>query len=457
MGDYPRTSTYNPNCQVDVVVEHNVAFDVNTSFGGGYFKSLTVTGSNGVLTFPGNLTFDQSGSSLPAPNNVVINVDNGGYIDVSNGSLLMNRGGVLNITGNSTVIVRDLELQSNNATINVEEGSRLIVLNSSTINSNTTLNLEGELITKSLNFNSGGSLISSGNSAINVSEDLSLGNGTLDLKDNAIISVGGDMSMSGGGALKMKDNTEAIVDGMLDINSTNPAELRDYATFIVDGIREGSIGSFSVLDYACYQSATDANNCASSLPVNFSNLLAQFSALKRKVNLYWSTYRESNNSHYEVERSFNGISSFTSIGEVSGSRWSNDLQQYTFVDTDLPLEAGRLYYRIKQVDADGEATFSKIIALDIPGLSAGKATWQIYPNPANGEQINLALINSQKYNGEEVSITIFNSLNQSRSFRASSIAELNLRLRKELAEFSKGLVLVKVGWADSSQLIKLLH
>lgn len=35
LANYPRTSTYDPQCQVDVTIEHHINFDVNTTFGGG--------------------------------------------------------------------------------------------------------------------------------------------------------------------------------------------------------------------------------------------------------------------------------------------------------------------------------------------------------------------------------------------------------------------------------------
>ena len=501
LANYPRTSTYDPQCQVDVTIEHHINFDVNTTFGGGYFKSLTVSGPNGLVTFPGNLTFDQSGSSLPEPNNVVINVTNGGMIDVSNGSLLMNRGGVLNITGNSTVIVRDLVLQGNNAEINVEEGSELIVLNKVTVNSGTDLNIRGNLITEKLDFASGGNVSAFENGNIQVTDNLKLANGNLTLNENSNIQVGGNISMSGGsqfninenssvnlegdfnlengnlnlsgygdvsvagnfkfqngggGVLNMQDNSYIHTEGNLQIN-WHTANLSDNAIFTADGNTVGNSGNVQKGGNACFNTANEPSSspCARVLPVIFDKIEGILKPT-RTIEIYWSVYDENALDGYKIESSFNGIKNFTVAGEVSGAGWSDDLRSYTFEDDDLPLEAGRMYYRIKQIDLNGNTTYSKIIAIDIPAAKAAQNRWQIYPNPANGQQVSLAFNAYEKYPHEEVVITLYNSLNQARTFKADNLEMLNSRLRGKLTYFSKGLLVIEIRWKDQQQHLKLM-
>ncbi|MBD8488517.1 hypothetical protein IFO69_07170 [Echinicola sp. CAU 1574] len=452
LNTYPQTSTYWPDCQVDVYVDHNVNFDLSTSFGGGYFKSLTVSGPLGKLTFSGDLKFDVNGSSLPDPKNVVINVTNGGYLDVTNGSLLVNRAGVLNISGNSTVVVRDLVLESNSAVVNVEEGSKLIVINSATIHSSTTLNLKGDLITKSLKFDSGGILNATNNSAINVGEMFTLGNGTLDMADEADISVGGDMVMSGGGLLRMSGNTTATVTGILDINSTNPVQMSDYATFIVDGIRDGDIGSFSILDYSCYQSATDANNCAVVLPVSWEYVNASYISSDHQIEIIWKVSGIENIASYEVYRSIGGVDSFELMGsvlpDVNGS--------HAFVDDQLSFSGERLYYRVKQIGEKGGSSFSKTVAVDVPATMNSKNTWRAYPNPAKGNPVKLSLVNAGKFEDGLIELTAYNSLIQANVLTATSIDELNVKVNQLLSGFGSGLVILEVKWQNKVERIKLL-
>jgi len=108
-------------------------------------------------------------------------------------------------------------------------------------------------------------------------------------------------------------------------------------------------------------------------PVEFTS----FEALHRQkqVLLSWSTEREENLSHFEIERSLNGMD-FTSVGrtEVGATQGSNS---YHYIDEVRMLNT--LYYRIKAVDIDGTMTYSNIreVKMDIAAI-------QIYPNPTRG-------------------------------------------------------------------------
>ncbi|MCH7410152.1 hypothetical protein MM239_12155 [Belliella sp. DSM 111904] len=267
----PSTSDYAAACRVDVNINHEVFFDqANASFGGGYFGALNVNGVNGKLRFQGNVSFNTSGSSLPAPNNIVFKVNNGGEIDISNGTLAINRGGVINITGNSTVIVRDLILESNNAQINVEEGSKLIVLNTTTINSNTTLNVNGEFLTRDLTFNSGGSLNAINISLVRVSNNVNLNNGSFNASGNTDIRVGNNFSQSGGGSYNGSGNSYIQVNGNHIVSSNNPVNLANTSKFYVVGERTGSMQG-NIGPQACYRTKSiNPSGCSQNCTVTQS-------------------------------------------------------------------------------------------------------------------------------------------------------------------------------------------
>jgi hypothetical protein len=76
--------------------------------------------------------------------------------------------------------------------------------------------------------------------------------------------------------------------------------------------------------------------------------------------LNFATASESNNSHFEIERSVDG-SNFKKIGEVKGAGTTSDEQNYSFVD-ETP-QKGMNYYRLKQVDYDGATEYSKVISV----------------------------------------------------------------------------------------------
>ena len=93
----------------------------------------------------------------------------------------------------------------------------------------------------------------------------------------------------------------------------------------------------------------------SVLPVVLSN----FNIAKSEVStlLSFSTASETNNSHFDIERSGDGRN-FLSIGKIQGAGDSREERHYSFID-EKPLP-GMNYYRIKQTDFDGKYSYSEI-------------------------------------------------------------------------------------------------
>lgn len=92
--------------------------------------------------------------------------------------------------------------------------------------------------------------------------------------------------------------------------------------------------------------------------------------------IYWETSSEYNNHYFNLQRSFNGVD-FDIIGSVQGAGTSTVLNSYSFNDYDLRY--GKIYYKLQQVDFDGETTNSKIISMNRE--SAENGLLNVYPNP----------------------------------------------------------------------------
>ncbi|MCX8106784.1 MAG: T9SS type A sorting domain-containing protein [Ignavibacterium album] len=103
----------------------------------------------------------------------------------------------------------------------------------------------------------------------------------------------------------------------------------------------------------------------------------------QKVNLFWSTATETNNSHFEVERKFKN-QEWKKIGEVGGAGTTTIPQTYLFKD-DFSFKSyeGKILYRLKQVDFDGSSEYSKVISVDVNFIPEKFAVSQNYPNPFN--------------------------------------------------------------------------
>lgn len=83
---------------------------------------------------------------------------------------------------------------------------------------------------------------------------------------------------------------------------------------------------------------------------------------QRKVKLYWQTLSEFSNKKFEVERSSNG-GVWNKIGEVLSHGNNHLIKNYQFVDDNPP--SGRQYYRLRQLDDDGQFEYSTILSCEI--------------------------------------------------------------------------------------------
>lgn len=94
------------------------------------------------------------------------------------------------------------------------------------------------------------------------------------------------------------------------------------------------------------------------------------------VALGWQTASEVNNSYFAVERAPEGqADSFTELGRVAGGGTTRAGQRYEFLDA-APGSGG--YYRLRQVDADGQAHYSPVVVV----RAGAGPTLSAYPSPA---------------------------------------------------------------------------
>lgn len=119
-----------------------------------------------------------------------------------------------------------------------------------------------------------------------------------------------------------------------------------------------------------------------ALPLKFGAVYAMpLSASQCKVS--WLVNAEVNITRYVVEVSQNGFN-FTDKGTVQ----ANGSKQYSY--TDMDVQSGNTYYRIKAVDADGTVSYSNIVKIS----TKSAAVLEVYPNPVTDRIIRLTLNNS---------------------------------------------------------------
>ncbi len=133
------------------------------------------------------------------------------------------------------------------------------------------------------------------------------------------------------------------------------------------GVALGATNEFGI--------AGDASN---QLPVELTAFEGTYK--NGEVHLSWRTASELNNAGFEVERSVDR-ETFTQVGFVRGNGTTTEAQSYTFVDRST-FNAEKVYYRLKQVDFDGQFEYSPVVEVNV-SLPTKFALMQNYPNPFN--------------------------------------------------------------------------
>lgn len=132
-------------------------------------------------------------------------------------------------------------------------------------------------------------------------------------------------------------------------------------------------------------------NCPiySILPVQ----IIDFTAVNNNGNVEakWTTASETNNSFFTLQKSKNGVD-FIDITKVNPAGNGNAFQSYSATDK-APFE-GISYYRIKQTDADGQTTYSRLETIK---MELASLRWTIYPNPNSGNLLHFSGLAASRY------------------------------------------------------------
>lgn len=142
----------------------------------------------------------------------------------------------------------------------------------------------------------------------------------------------------------------------------------------------GSITASSIIGFSQFSfGSTNPDPLANPLPIELISFTA--TPKSKTVQLDWRTASELNNAFFEIERSANGRD-FENIGKVAGAGTSQTPLDYEFTDL-LPLN-GWNYYRLRQVDFDGQFSYSPVEAV-LMGKAGAEIRLLVFPNPANNE------------------------------------------------------------------------
>lgn len=168
------------------------------------------------------------------------------------------------------------------------------------------------------------------------------------------------------------------------------------------------------------------------------------SLVESKTNLTWKTATEINNDYFTVEKSMDG-KSFHEIGQIDGNGTKTNNSAYHF--TDPTPASGINYYRLLQVDTDGQFDYSKIVSVDFDGnrravlfptSTSNRLTLQLcQPLSSRGELLILDNFGRQIRRVPVESDSQNLILNVSDLAPGSYFLSINWNVRPEILRFSK--------------------
>lgn len=120
------------------------------------------------------------------------------------------------------------------------------------------------------------------------------------------------------------------------------------------------------------------NKTQTPLPIELVSLSVSLNEFD-VADINWITATEKNCDRFEIEKSLNA-ENWETVGILKGAVNSSVKQHYHLLDK-YPYSQ-LAYYRIKQIDTDGNFTLSPLVSLDPDNRLNQKL--QIYPNPSSG-------------------------------------------------------------------------
>ncbi|MEO1623568.1 MAG: T9SS type A sorting domain-containing protein, partial [Bacteroidota bacterium] len=180
-------------------------------------------------------------------------------------------------------------------------------------------------------------------------------------------------------------SSPTILDAVIDIPFLTP--IGNYNVIVYPG--SSCTGTPAALCSDCFL-------VSGPLPVEW----LYFNAYSQEevVDLAWATAAEERSSHFEVQRSADGVK-WETIGTHAAQGSSNGAVEYGFEDKQ-PVQ-GTSYYRIRQVDLDGEFSFSETAVVN---RIAKGFDFDVFPNPVEEGELNLRL---QGADDSEVTVRLY--------------------------------------------------
>lgn len=181
--------------------------------------------------------------------------------------------------------------------------------------------------------------------------------------------------------------------------------------------------------------------------------MLQFDVVKKGKDalLTWVTASETKSSHFNVQRSLDGIE-YTQIATLVAAGSSSTARDYTYIDANIEAFANSyriIYYRVQSVDQLEISSLTAAKSINL-GNASNKPIVSLFPNPSIGK--SLLLFNS--LGQQNISISISDATG--RVIRIQNVALDGQPKQFELdgSNLAKGIYFLQVGTAGEHQVLR---
>lgn len=195
-----------------------------------------------------------------------------------------------------------------------------------------------------------------------------------------------------------------------------------------------SAGAYIIDDGPSAPITVEGSGTTSVLPVELTNFIVV--KQDKSLELQWQTASELNNEKFEIEMSQNGRT-FQKIGDVKGNGTTSAQTDYSFPIANPPL--GISYYRLKQMDFDGQFAYSDIVSakFEKTGVSVGK----IFPNPSLSGVVDLNLSAEE---AKVIQVAVFDASGKRIIDQTRSLLAGNNQLNFNFSALAKGVYMIRL-------------
>lgn len=154
------------------------------------------------------------------------------------------------------------------------------------------------------------------------------------------------------------------------------------------------------------------------------------------VKVQWVTTNELDNKHFVIERSDEG-EHFRPIGQVEASDSKGSQRNYySFIDEEQTI--GNTYYRIRQVDFDGNGMYSSIF--DVRCTQRAGLDLTVFPNPTK----DLCHVTTEGLPSSNAEIKVFDVLGHLVFSRSAEVRNRTISEKIDLRDFAAGMYFLTV-------------